>query len=73
MSRHYKEINNGNGTNLTISEGRYLSVEAAMEKLDRVIDDFVDAIDITKSVWARDDNANAAYEHGNRYSMEEQK
>lgn len=66
-----------------ISEGRYLSVgkgggDVTIRGNGRVIafdnwDDFVDAIDITKSVWARDDNTNAAYEHGNRYSMEEQK
>lgn len=26
MSSHYKEVKNGKGTNLTISEGRYITV-----------------------------------------------
>lgn len=76
MSGHYRELKNGRGTNLTINEGQYLSVgkngnDVTIRGNGRVIafdtwDDFVDAIDITKSVWARDDNTNTTYDLGKK-------
>lgn len=81
MSGHYRELKNGRGTDLTISEGRYLSVgkngnDVTIRGNGRVIafdkwDDLVDAIDITKSVWARDDNTNTTYDLGKKEEKHE--
>lgn len=74
MLGQHRELKNGRGTDLTISEGQYLSVgkngkDVTIRGNGRVIafdkwDDLVDAIDITKSVWARDDNTNTTYDLG---------
>ena len=63
-------------TLITVQVVLYLSVgknvtDVTIRGNGRVIafdtwDDFVDAIDITKSVWARDDNTNTTYDLGKK-------
>lgn len=65
MAAKYKEIKNGNGTNLTISEGRYITIgkdgkDVTIRGNDKVIyfttwDDLVNAIDVSKAIYANDD------------------
>ena len=61
MSRHFKQINNGNGTDLTISPGKYISVgkdgtDIYIRGDDRVAafnswEDLIGAIDLKKAAW----------------------
>lgn len=61
----YKEVRNGNGTNLTIGEGRYIAVgkggsNITIRGAGKVIcfdrwDDLVRAVDVSRSVYACDD------------------
>lgn len=65
MAAKYKEIKNGNGTKLTIGDNQYISVgkngeDIAIRGNDKVIyfikwEDFINAIDISKAVYANDD------------------
>lgn len=65
LSRHYKEVKNGKGTNLTISEEKYLSVgkngeDVTIRGNGKVIAfnnwfDFVEAIDVGKASYFRRD------------------
>lgn len=61
LSRHFKQINNGNGTDLTISPGKYISVgkdgtDIYIRGDDRVAafnswEDLIGAIDLEKAAW----------------------
>lgn len=67
MSRHYKSVKNGNGTELTISDGAYLMVgpngtDIMLRGAGKVVafdkwEDFVGAIDTKKATYFKDDNA----------------
>lgn len=65
MSRHYKEISNNSGTNLTIGPGAYLSVgkdgtDIMVRGNGKVFafdtwQDLIDSIDETKPVYCKRD------------------
>lgn len=65
MTAKYKEIKNGNGTNLTISEEKYISIgrygkDITIRGNGKVIyfttwNDFISAIDVSKAIYANDD------------------
>lgn len=66
MSRHYKDVNNGKGTNLTIAAGKYISVgsggtDITIRGNGKVLafdnwNNFINAIDMTKAVYYCDDS-----------------
>lgn len=66
MSNHYKEVRNGNGTNLTIEPSAYISIgkdgkDIMIRCENEVIafnslNDLIVALDKDKSVYYRNDN-----------------
>lgn len=66
MSNHYKEVRNGNGTNLTIGPSAYISIgkdgkDIMIRCENEVIafnslNDLIVALDKDKSVYYRNDN-----------------